>query len=284
MAVKKAMISIDSHTYKLVIAKKIDIIEAIILNDIEYFSKGRGYVKKNKTIAEELNVSLPTVTRKIANLIEYNFIESKKLAHCRLLKLTPKYKEYVSNQIEEAQQKNDVMSNQNDEACLIKLISLPNQNDEAINKEEENIEKNIDNIQDNIKMLKIIFSKYYQNFSSRFSKKLVDLQLKKQLKKYSFEKIKIGFENYLITQANLGCQLQFIKNVHSFLLNEMFLDYQKQVKYNPVVNSTKNYYEKETLGVDDQLYTEKVTPVDKKKVDKILNQMRNERKESINKQ
>lgn len=207
MMAKKSHIYVDENVYKLVVAKQLDIVTAIILSEVDYFSRGHGYFKKNELIANELNVSVPTITRSIKKLIDIDLISSLKIPHGRILKPTKKYIDFVSNQNDYTQEcliKMMRVSNQNDETSLIKMITLPNQNDEA-NILDKNIVKNIDKNKENI---------YFEN--SQINELFLEfLKSRKELKAKNTERA----VSLLINELNKHSDEEKIKMIENSLMN-----------------------------------------------------------------
>lgn len=184
MAVKKTYVNIEAYIYRLVIMKDIDIIEAILLSDIEYFNKGKGYFKKNDVIANELNISKETVSRKLSNLEEKDYIIRTQIFRGRLIKTSQKFIDYQHSQIDDLDNQpsqNDVVPSQNG---MVK----PSQIDEANNKNKnyKNKSKNIiENYFDNNKV-NILFNDFLKNRIELFGKKVnTNLSIKKLVNKLS---------------------------------------------------------------------------------------------------
>ena len=79
--------------------------DKLILSDIyNLCAEGGDYFKTNETIAKEVNISVPSVSRTIKKLINLNYIKCEYNGRSRLIKMI---------------------------STLIKLIKQPNQNDKA---------------------------------------------------------------------------------------------------------------------------------------------------------
>ena len=79
--------------------------DKLILSDIyNLCAEGGDYFKTNETIAKEVNISIPSVSRTIKKLISLNYIKCEYNGRSRLIKMI---------------------------STLIKLIKQPNQNDKA---------------------------------------------------------------------------------------------------------------------------------------------------------
>ena len=92
--------------------------DKLILSDIyNLCAEGGDYFKTNETIAKEVNISIPSVSRTIKKLININYIKCEYNGRSRLIKMI---------------------------STLIKLIKQPNQNDKAA------ISKRLDSIHSSI--------------------------------------------------------------------------------------------------------------------------------------
>jgi DNA-binding MarR family transcriptional regulator len=92
--------------------------DKLILSDIfNLCAEGGDYFKTNETIAKEVNISIPSVSRTIKKLINLNYIKCEYNGRSRLIKMI---------------------------STLIKLIKQPNQNDKAA------ISKRLDSIHSSI--------------------------------------------------------------------------------------------------------------------------------------
>lgn len=96
------------------------------------------------------------------------------------------------------------------------------------------LDKELNTLSDQVEELRSILKKYYGNaISMKFGTKNVSDKLKMKLKKYDYERIKTGFENYLAVNVKNGISLKYIKAVEAFLYQETFNDYQ-------VIEESKN--------------------------------------------
>lgn len=130
--------------------------DKIILSDISSLcSEGGFYFKTNETIAKEVNISVPSVTRTIKKLTNLNYIKCEFNGRSRLIKLMNP---------------------------LIKMIKQPNQNDEAASS------KRLDSIHSSIHTKKHISKEVVLPFESDEFKNIWDIWIdeRKQQKRKKY--------------------------------------------------------------------------------------------------
>lgn len=146
---RKTYLGVDEYVYPLLTNKIINIVDAIILSDINYFCKNyNNYYKKNRTIAEELNISDRTVSRVIKTLEnELNFIRTKQITRGRMIEVTTELHNTILSlnplhgQNVYGRQNGEVPRQNGEVNNLDKLSTLPRQNGE-VNILDKNKEKN----------------------------------------------------------------------------------------------------------------------------------------------
>tara|TARA_R100001015_G_C4629754_1_gene190846 strand:+ start:1119 stop:1766 length:648 start_codon:yes stop_codon:yes gene_type:complete len=130
--------------------------DKLILSDIyNLCAEGRDYFKTNDTIAKEVNISIPSVTRSIKKLIKFNYIKCEFNGRSRLIKMI---------------------------STLIKMIKQPNQNDKAASS------KRLDSIHSSIQNKKHISKEVILPFESDEFKKTWEIWLdeRKQQKRKKY--------------------------------------------------------------------------------------------------
>jgi len=135
--------------------------DKLVLSDIfNLCNEGGEYFKTNDTIAKEVNISIPSVSRTIKKLINLNYLKCEYNGRLRLIKMI---------------------------STLIKLIKQPNQNDKAA------ISKRLDSIHSSIQIkkhtskeegVKVIYPFNSDEFRSTWAVWLSERKEKK-LKKYT---------------------------------------------------------------------------------------------------
>lgn len=151
----------------------------------------------------------------------------------------------------------------NDDKSYI-LLGIPNDNQNATNDtlsiDKISIDKNsIDNKPEKAKkisekeleemtgiLLAIIKSKYSMA-SDRFNKKVCKQKLAVLLKKYEFEVIRVGYENYINYKSELNTEITYILNISTFLNQETFNEYQEKIE----VEKSKVKGNVNVIGSDD---------------------------------
>ena len=128
--------------------------DKLILSDIyNLCAEGGDYFKTNETIAKEVNISVPSVSRTIKKLINLNYIKCEYNGRSRLIKMI---------------------------STLIKLIKQPNQNDKAA------ISKRLDSIHSSKHIKKHISIDYTFNSKEFLDMWAIWLDERKQQKRKKY--------------------------------------------------------------------------------------------------
>lgn len=242
--------TIHTYHYDLIKMEEIDIIQAVILSDVEYFvHRQLDYYKSNDLLAIQLGISERSIKRKIADLVEKEYISIRKSYRKRYIELTKKYTDFVKGQIGTLEQ----VKGQNVQEKGQNVLSVKGQIGTFHNKNNNILRTTIEQYTSE---LREIFKSYYSNISIRFNKTQVENKLKVKLKKHDFEIIKNGFINYLDYNKKSEHDIQYIKSTHLFIQNEMYLDYQEALE------NVQISYGKKTISSSVGIYATEIPPLD----------------------
>lgn len=226
------------------------------------YSKPDNWNVVQKNVAKDLGVGTTTITRRLNELKKHNAIEIVKVGFIWEYHLHSEY------------QTTDVSSSPNMVNPKVVTPDMVNPKVGVHNKTDNN-KTEYTNTDINIYMseLENIFKNYYTNISKRFNKKQVKDKLKIKLKDYSFKTIRNGFENYIKVNHKENNDIQFIKAIHSFIMNEMFNDY-LDVDLDAIKKPSNNN-NKTVIGTTDQWYNKPEEPVSQEEEEELRKILKN---------